>query len=132
MKTQLVLLALFWAVTAKADPLSDCLSSPDGSRNEAGCYGEEFTRLDEALNAKNKKIQRSTKSDLPQEGFTPEQIKRLTKKFAEAQRHWEKYRDVFCREYMYEGINGTSAALEAVRCQIQLTNHRMKELDGQD
>lgn len=129
-----VLLAagLLVAGIAHADPLGECLEAPVDSRNATGCYNAELIRLDATLKEKYRKGLKAMLDDLTVKGASLEAIERATKNYSEAQRLWEKYRSVWCREYAGEIAAAAALPLESSRCQVRLTRNRVKDLTGEE
>lgn len=117
---------LLVSATAHADSLTDCLSS--GSGNVAGCYGAELSRLDGVVKEKYRKGLKAMLTDMSDNDTGLESVERLTKRYSEAQKLWEKYRESFCTDPAASG----NAGLDALRCQVRVTAHRIRELNGED
>jgi uncharacterized protein YecT (DUF1311 family) len=129
MKPLCVFSFLLCTTTALAGPLEECTAKASGSQGETACYAAESVRLNAELHAKHEAMLKTLAEDLRAEGVDETKIRWLKNKAQEAQNLWQKYRATYCGEFMYESTNGSGASSAATHCTIELTKHRLEELE---
>ena len=115
------------ATVAQASPLEDCLAS---SRTyEVGCYAEEMTRQELALEARYRAALRAIKLDETaiQEGWSKQQIQEQRKYFSLSQKRWKQFMEASCR-HSSATMNGTGGAGAYVDCKTRMISNRLKDI----
>ena len=104
-----------------ADDKPDC---ENGTQSELNmCAYQDFKNADDALNALWPKIKKFTQNyDADQKGYYDALLA--------SQRGWLAYRDGQCELYGFQSHGGTMEPMLVSGCKADLTNQRVKELEG--
>ena len=105
--------------------LKRCLSTSNGSQEDAACYGEELTRLEKKLDELVAKL--SDNVSAPDLFLSTAGQQAARSDLLSSQEHWRHYRDDYCR-YGATLVNGSGRAIYGAQCRIEVTKHRINEL----
>ncbi len=116
-----------FATVAHASPLEDCLAS--SQTYAVGCYAEEMTRQELALEAHYRRALQAIKFDEAhiQDGWSKEQIHEQRKYFSLSQTRWKQFMEARCRHWS-STMNGTGAAGVYVDCKTKMIIDRLKDI----